>query len=320
MEEARKLMDSLMGGNRDSSLEEAKKSKGKNFQKDDVCKYALLGFCPYAELSESKMCVKRNIGKCTNKHSDYLRHEFEAHPDRAKFQAEYEKLLLVSLERQVREADAWHMRETANMMNEQGPPREVEKSTMPPAEKEKYDALKEDLNKMMAAAEEDAEKGNLDASKFKVMLAEDVKSKVKDLEDQYPNKTFTVTSRAEEVCKVCGVRFEALNPNNQQRYDAHFTGAVHRTYAKIRDWIAKLSEKNSGVERNADKADNKRGGDGDRKERDGDRDRERDRDRKPERDRERERERRRSRSRRSRSRRDNRGDRGSDRDRDRGRR
>merc|ERR1712217_196674 len=186
---------------------------------------------------------------------------------------EYEKLLLSSLERQVKEADNWKMREKANMLAEQGPPREVEKSTMPPAEQDRYDALKEDLSKMMAAAEDDAEKGNLDASKFKIMLADEVKGKMKELEDQYPMKTFTVTSRAEEVCEVCGVRFEALNPNNQQRYDAHFTGAVHRTYAKIREWIEKLKAKNPAERLKADDERDRRG-DRDKK---GDRDRDRDR-------------------------------------------
>merc|ERR1712039_639106 len=135
----------------------------------------------------------------------------------------------------------------------------------------------------------------------------EIKTKVKDLEEQWPMKTFTVTSRAEEVCKICGVRLEALNANNQQRYDAHFTGAVHRTYAKIREWIEKLKENQSEADRlKADKADRGRRDDDKKKdkerddkkkdrERDGDRDRDRDR-----KDRDRDRRRSQSRSRRSR--------------------
>merc|ERR1712150_408033 len=148
----------------------------------------------------------------------------------------------------------------------------------------------------------DAESGNLDASKFKCTLAEEIKTKVKDLEEQWPMKTFTVTSRAEEVCKICGVRLEALNANNQQRYDAHFSGAVHRTYAKIREWIEKLKENQSEADRlKADKADRGRRDDEKKKDRDRDGDRDRDRDRK-DRDRDRRRSRSRSRSKRSRSR------------------
>merc|ERR1712037_1003205 len=120
---------------------------------------------------------------------------------------------------------------------------------------------------------------------------------MKELEDQYPTKTFTVTSRAEEVCEVCGVRFEALNPNNQQRYDAHFTGAVHRTYAKIREWIEKLKAQNPAERLKADDERDRRG-DRDKK---GDRDRDRDR-RSRSRSRDKKKERSRSKEKRSRSR------------------
>merc|ERR1712007_286989 len=108
-------------------------------------------------------------------------------------------------------------------------------------------------------------------SKFKCTLAEEIKTKVKDLEEQWPMKTFTVTSRAEEVCKICGTRLEALTASNQQRYDAHFKGAVHRTYAKIREWIEKLKETQTEAERmKADTPD--RGKRYDDKKRDKDRD------------------------------------------------
>ena len=52
--------------------------------------------------------------------------------------------------------------------------------------KEQYDQMKADMDKMMASAEDEAEKGNIDGSKFKVMLADEIKEKIQELEEPLP--------------------------------------------------------------------------------------------------------------------------------------
>jgi len=81
MDEARKMLDSLMGHSRDQSLSAAKQNKGKNFTQDNVCKYFLLGFCPLNELAASKMLGKRNISECHKTHSEAMKAEYESHPE-----------------------------------------------------------------------------------------------------------------------------------------------------------------------------------------------------------------------------------------------
>jgi len=49
MDDARKLLDSLMGQTRNVDLKEAKKKKGQNFKEENVCKFYLVGFCPQNE-------------------------------------------------------------------------------------------------------------------------------------------------------------------------------------------------------------------------------------------------------------------------------
>jgi len=242
MDDARKLLDSLMGQTRDQSLDEATKTRGKNFMQDSVCKSYLLGFCPESELSESKMLVKRNIRMCNKVHSDAMKSEYEAHPDVRKHKAEYEKQLLPVLEGLVREADAWVAREQANVQKADGPPERVTTNNMAPSVKETYEQLKDDMNKMMAAAETEAEKGNVEGSKFKVTLANEIKSKIQELEEKHL-VTYTVTHRGEDVCEVCGTRYEALTSTNHARHAAHFTGKVHLAYVKIRDWVKSLRER-----------------------------------------------------------------------------
>lgn len=295
MDETRKLLDSLMGNSRNASSEEAKKTKGENFKKDNVCKGYLLGFCPTSELSDSKMAVKRRIKSCTKTHSDAMKDEFENHPETEKYKRDYEMQLLPVLEGMAKEADAWVAREKANVKQTvTGEPVKVTTNSMTDAEKETYDALKADLDKMMAAAETEAEAGNIDGSKFKVMLADEIKEKVQEMDEKY-FQTFEVTHRGEDVCEICGTRYEALTATNHARHAAHFQGKVHLGYVKIRDWIADLKK----GQRRGDDSGGKRDVGVD--ERDGGRrERRRSRSRREQADRPRESDRRRSRSRRDR--------------------
>lgn len=224
-----------------------KKNRGNNFTQENVCKFYLLGFCPQHELHNSKLTTKRNLGECAKVHSDAMKAEFEAHPDKAKHQAEYERAFLPFLEGQVREADAWVARERANAQKVEANNREKTTiNTMPVSVKEQLDQLNEDVNKMMAAAENLAEKGDIEGSKFKVVLAEEIKNKVKEIEAKHPS--YTVTSKEEWVCDVCGTRTEAVTDSNQTRFAAHFKGKVHLGYAKIRDWVKDLRQKQRDAE------------------------------------------------------------------------
>lgn len=242
MDEARKLLDSLMGQARDVDLNEAKKNKGKNFTQDKVCKHFLLGFCPQWELANSKLTTKRNLGECCKVHSEAMKREFEEHPEKEKYQAEYERAFLPFLEGQVREADAWVARERANAQKAEATAREkTTVQTMPANVKEQIVQLEADMNKMMASAEELAESGDIEGSKFKVVLAEEIKNKVKEIEAKHPS--YTVTLKEEWVCEVCGTRTEAVTENNETRFAAHFQGKVHVGYAKIREWVKELRKK-----------------------------------------------------------------------------
>merc|ERR1711971_1306303 len=108
-------------------------------------------------------------------------------------------------------------------------------STMPAEVKDQVAQLTEDMNKMMASAEELAEKGDVGGSKFKVTLADEIKEKIKELEDAHPS--YTVTLKEEWVCDICGTRTEPVtDKNSEDRFACHFTGKVHLGYAKIRGW------------------------------------------------------------------------------------
>jgi len=227
MDDARKLLDSLMGAHRNVDIKEAKTRKGQNFKESNVCKPFLLGFCPqYEDLFHS---TKRDMGKCQKVHSEALKAEFEGHPCKAQYQAEYDHELRAKLEDLVRDADEWVARarrniQAANKEIEEGGPNDVAKAEIA--------RLNEQAQTLFTEAETFAENGSYEESKRRLELAEEVKRRVFDWEEK------ARTLRTEDVCDVCGSRMESGDPT-RARF-RHSEGKIHLGYVKIREWLAQI--------------------------------------------------------------------------------
>mmetsp|Transcript_112096 Transcript_112096/g.317477 ORF Transcript_112096/g.317477 Transcript_112096/m.317477 type:complete len:342 (-) Transcript_112096:65-1090(-) len=231
MDDARKLLDSLMGSHRNSSIQEVQKRRGENFKDEGVCKFYLLGFCPMQE--QLFHSTKRDLGDCTKVHSDAFREEFEKHPDRHKYQPRYEADFRAYLEGCVREADAWVSRERNNAqrsfqyLQERGDP---EKN------KEEVERLSRESSRLLELAESLAEAGDLEKSRETIALSEQAKQQAQEAE----TKTRRTAVQMEEVCEVCGVRTEA---GDDARMSAHLQGKVHLGYMRIREALKALRDK-----------------------------------------------------------------------------
>jgi len=227
MDDARKLLDSLMGSHRNSDRKTFMAKKGQGFKEDNICKYHLIGFCPqYEELFHS---TKRDLGHCTKVHSEAMKEEFEASPEKERYQADWERKLKAYLEDLVRGADDWVARERrniadANRMLEEGGPNEVARGEIK--------KLNDSAAELLAAAENDAEAGNIQESKMKAEKAEDLKKKATEYEDK------AKLARIDDVCEVCGSRMESGDVT-YARFK-HQEGKVHVGYVKIREWLAEL--------------------------------------------------------------------------------
>mmetsp|Transcript_63312 Transcript_63312/g.196056 ORF Transcript_63312/g.196056 Transcript_63312/m.196056 type:complete len:325 (-) Transcript_63312:29-1003(-) len=225
MDEARKLLDSLMGTHRNVDRKEAKAKRGQNFKEDNVCKFYLLGFCPqHEDLFHS---TKRDIGKCHKVHSEAMRQEFEAHPDRTRYQHEYERHMRHYLEELVRGADEWVSREKRNI---QAANQQIEESGPNEIARAEIKKLNDQATELFAEAESLAEDGNFDESKVRLELAEEVKRRASDWEDK------ARTMRTEDVCEVCGSRMESGDPSKAKF--RHEDGKIHLGYVKIRQWLS----------------------------------------------------------------------------------
>jgi len=285
MDEARKLLDSLMGSHRNVNREEAKARKGNNFKEDNICKLYLIGFCPQHEgLFHS---TKRDIGKCSKVHSEAMKSEFEEHPDKEKYMREYKRQLKNYLEELVRGADERVAREKRNIqaakqLIEEAGPNEIAKAEI----KKQNDQAAA----LFLEAETLAEDGKFNESKVKLELAEGIKKKAGDWEEK------ARAAHTEEVCKVCGSRTESGDLSKAKF--RHEDGKIHAGFVKIRQWLADIHKRVSEREERGETADtSRRSSDRDRdrdcrrsrsvgrQDRDRDRDRERDRDRDRNRDR-----------------------------------
>lgn len=228
MEDARALLDSLMGHTRDKTKEENSKTDG--WKESGVCKRYLLGFCPNsAQDNWFHNTRRKDIGMCHKIHSDRLREDFENHPDRGKYEPDYEREFLRFLEDLVREADQWIQRETANSKSG------GKVTKMPEAVKEKLAQLKNQSEILFKHAEDASEKGDISASKCSTDLAEIINKEMAELREEH-----TYESAGDEVCDVCGVR---CNPEQKADFQGHLGGRVHEAYTKIREKVKILREK-----------------------------------------------------------------------------
>eukprot|EP00927_Polykrikos_kofoidii_P042024 TRINITY_DN3589_c0_g1_i4.p1 TRINITY_DN3589_c0_g1~~TRINITY_DN3589_c0_g1_i4.p1 ORF type:complete len:314 (-),score=69.95 TRINITY_DN3589_c0_g1_i4:45-986(-) len=277
MDDARALLDSLMGPSRDKSAQE--QQRGDGWKEKNVCKRYLVGFCPNNAQDNWFHNTRRDIGVCTKVHSDRLRTDFEAHEDYARYKLEYERDFLQFLEGLVREADAWISRERGNC----AAPGKVTRMT--PAVREKVKEMQERSEQCMKQAEDRADMGDLRGSKEAVEMANKLKEDAQELKEKH-----TYMSGGEQVCDVCGVR---CNPDEQADYQAHLDGKLHESYTQIRSRVKLLREKMRNPPANLAEIDRSSGGGGRDRDRDRDRDRTRsDRDReKGDRDRDRDRDR-----------------------------
>lgn len=247
MDDARAMLDSLMGQSRNAGKEERKKKpQGDSFKQDSVCKFDLVGFCP--ENEELFFNTKRDLGKCSKTHYEFSRSEFNAHPDVKRYTAEYEKLLMEHLSVLCRQCDDWGMKEK----------RKNEERTADVAggvAREEIKKLNEAASKRLADAEEMASAGDVKGSKAKMQEADELSKKVADWE--------TKAGVAVEVCSICGSSKEsdiAAEKASKVLHEmgrvhetvwerpaklgfAHEMGKIHQGYVKIRDSLAELKSK-----------------------------------------------------------------------------
>lgn len=237
MEDARALLESLMGSNRDVPLKEAKKKKGQNFKESKACKFYLLGFCPqHEDLFKNTKKGHLQIGECCKVHSDALKEEFEASPEKVEHERQYARDLLKYLQGLTRKVDEIVKRQSTH------PPalfEDAEQKSIGDVARRQIELIREDAARLLNEAEELAEAGDIEGSKAKQMIYEQTKERA----DEYEARSKEPPK--EEICEVCGLRPE---DGDGVRAFAHNQGRIHVGFVKIRKWIQQLKERIDEIE------------------------------------------------------------------------
>merc|ERR1719356_2312444 len=221
-----------MGQARNASKEERKtKKKGDGFKESKVCKFYLCGFCP--EHEQLFHNTKRDIGECSKQHYEYSKEEFNAHPDRAKFEAQYQKELVIHLKDLIRRCDEWGEREKQRNIQA------IEKAKADGGNevfKKEIQKLQDLASQCVSDAEDLAAKGQMAKSKEQLEWSDHYKQKIEDWKEKESNSVPI-------VCEVCGLTKENSAGAEKGKIYSHEMGKVHQGYALIRQWYGDLNDK-----------------------------------------------------------------------------
>lgn len=229
------MMDSLMGQFRDVPLKEAKKRKGQNFKENNVCKAYLLGFClQHEELFKNMKKASLQVGVCDKIHSDALKDEFEAHPEKAEYERSYIRETLRYLESLTRKVDEFVLQKAEEQK------KTAEEKELSQVAKAQIDLVLAECKDLLAEAEELAEKGDIKGSKSKTWEYEEAKERAA----KYEAKARETVK--EDICEICGLRNED-NSEGVLKF-THKEGRAHLGFVKVREWIKKLKERLDKVE------------------------------------------------------------------------
>mmetsp|Transcript_18617 Transcript_18617/g.34939 ORF Transcript_18617/g.34939 Transcript_18617/m.34939 type:complete len:335 (+) Transcript_18617:69-1073(+) len=245
MEEARAMLDALMGPSRNQN-QLSKESDSPDFADDKVCKNFLVGFCPHDWFTASR----RKLPTCSKIHSDVLRETFESHPDMAKYRRRFEEQFLQYLEGVTRECDLFIGREKIKCR-----PKGCGGVTtrMPADVQEKYESLQKQHEGLVKQAEEQADE-SLSRSQELTRQAVDVEQELAEY-----RKRYRFEFPGEEVCDVCGVRYALQADDNPDWHEraSHLNGKMHHGWLQIRQKLKELKEKERVWEREDYRENNK---------------------------------------------------------------
>ena len=223
MDQFRKVLDELMGADRDLPMKE-KVRLNKHFDNNEVCKFSLLDFCPNDLFPNSKP----DLGTCRKKHDQFYKIQFNTDPNKEKYQIKYEELLMDFLEDMIADVDS-KMKKSFERIEAPLPDTEKPKELM-----ENIQLIDIQIQKLIEQAERLGEQGRIDESEAMMRNIERLREQKNDLMimSEHP---LMLKEKQMKVCEVCGA-MQSLQ-DNEKRQQTHIEGKQHTGYLKIREYL-----------------------------------------------------------------------------------
>uniref|UniRef100_A0A6B2LFN0 Uncharacterized protein n=1 Tax=Arcella intermedia TaxID=1963864 RepID=A0A6B2LFN0_9EUKA len=238
VQEQRRLLDALMGLDRDGDTREGSM---KHFTDRDVCKFYIAGLCPHDVFTNTR----KEMGVCPNLHSDPLKIVYDTLDDEKKKEYPYETDLATTLDEIIRECDRAILRQEQKLKDSE-------------AEKIQNDPISRQISDLQLKAEKLGEEGNLDEYAKVNAELEGLKMKrtqqavsvqipsgaAGEVVQQYGSQSQQQKLRVCEICSCYLSKFDS-----DKRLADHFMGKLHMGYMAVREKFEELKARGFFPER-----------------------------------------------------------------------
>mmetsp|Transcript_48659 Transcript_48659/g.136012 ORF Transcript_48659/g.136012 Transcript_48659/m.136012 type:complete len:510 (-) Transcript_48659:256-1785(-) len=235
MEDARALLDSIMGASRNAELGQRKVRK---FSDGDICKKFLLGLCPHEMFKNTKM----DLGPCGKHHNDIIKEAFEADADAAFYRRKWRGELRGALLKLLSDVDRRIETNQTRMARDRDSGGGVGDDDNP-----KIVALKEEVSEKLKKAERAADEGKFDESRAIMKEVDAIKRRIEDFDTKKSDKKKEGT-----ICEVCGLMVSAEEAEEiaLRGRGWHTDGKQHLGVIEIREKLKELEEQQARERRN----------------------------------------------------------------------
>mmetsp|Transcript_8498 Transcript_8498/g.12536 ORF Transcript_8498/g.12536 Transcript_8498/m.12536 type:complete len:265 (+) Transcript_8498:53-847(+) len=221
MEHIRATLDSLMGVNRNG---DKKYLEIKHFTDERVCKYDLMGFCPYHSRLRMSACPSQQCPV-----NPTLKQQYEKEKSQGK-RFKFEEDTIRYYERLIRDVEREKVRNSKRL--------EVQnKTSVRDQDNEEIIAIEKEMHRLTNEIEKAGEEGEVEEALEKTSKLEEL-TKEKEALKARTNKTGNHQELI--VCDVCA-KILSVNETDQRLAD-HFAGTTHLGYQKVREQLEKLQK------------------------------------------------------------------------------
>lgn len=232
MQDARALLDGLMGTDRNEKQEQG---KGRKFSDKDICKKFLLGLCPHEMFKNTKV----ELRPCSKVHNEHLKELFEADKDHSFYRRKWRGVLRTQLKQMVQDVDRRINMNTSKI---------AEKESGAGTENDWGQELKEEVSEKLKQAEQAADDGKFERSRAIMKEVDATKRRLEDLDA----KKLDRSKRPEVVCDVCGLMVSGAEYEDIKRQGRgwHTDGKQHLGFLAIRAKLSALEREAAEDRRN----------------------------------------------------------------------
>jgi hypothetical protein len=223
MDSIRKTLDELMGKDRDVPLKE-RLSSNKHFDKQEVCKFYLLDFCPHDLFPNTKS----DLGPCKKNHDQFFRQQFLKDPEKDRFQIKYEENLMDFLEELIADVDN-KMKRSFERIEAPLPDTEKPRDVV-----EQIRMIDNRIQELVEQAEKFGDMGRIDESEVLMKQIDRLREQKNEfiMMSEHP---LMAKEKQMKVCEVCGA-MQSLQ-DNEKRQQTHVEGKLHTGYLRIREHL-----------------------------------------------------------------------------------